>query len=131
MLPAETHNKNIWVAHSKNPASCLHYSVGLFLKYTLTECEAGVIQINYKPFESLFMTSSLKNEVAEVFEHVFYSAINTGMWCLWYYHNVFQTVAIKEASLKCKQKQDQLDRKHIEVRLRFSFFSERQHVEKH
>lgn len=37
----------------------------------------------------------------------------------------FQTVAIKEASLKCKQKQDQLDRKHKEVRLHFAFYSGR------
>uniref|UniRef100_A0A8C9XXF1 Structural maintenance of chromosomes protein 5 n=1 Tax=Sander lucioperca TaxID=283035 RepID=A0A8C9XXF1_SANLU len=51
-----------------------------------TECEAGVIEINYKPFES-----SLNVRV------------------------VFQTVTIKEASLKCKQKQDQLDRKNKEI----------------
>lgn len=35
--------------------------------------------------------------------------------------DVFQTASIKEASLKCKQKQDQLDRKHKEVRFCFLF----------
>lgn len=38
----------------ENPASYLHYSVGLFLKCTFTLCEAGVIQMNRKPFECRF-----------------------------------------------------------------------------
>lgn len=34
-----------------------------------------------------------------------------------------KTVGIKEASLKCKQKQDQLDRKNQEVSRHFSYYA--------
>lgn len=37
------------------------------------------------------------------------------------YLSNLKTVAIKEASLKCKQKQDQLDRKNQEVSRHFSY----------